>query len=153
ELPRKLRTDEWFDLDRAQRTEYNSVLSKGRLEFEEGDKPLTKIHVFALLTRLKQICNFASEQKESPKSEALVEQIEEIVDGGHKALVFTQYVEQGVKKLKPLVEKFGLVVLTGDMSDSRRKDAIRQFQNDRDTRVFLATIKTGGEGITLTAAS
>lgn len=153
ELPRKLRTDEWFDLAGEQRAEYDAVLSKGRRDFEGGDTPLTKIHIFALLNRLKQICNFASDRKESPKSEALQEQVEEIVDGGHKVLVFTQYLEQGLKKLKPLLEHFGLVALTGNMSDFQRKDAIRQFQSDPKTRVFLATIKTGGEGITLTAAS
>jgi SNF2 family DNA or RNA helicase len=102
---------------------------------------------------LKRICNFAPGKTTSPKTEALLYRVEDIVENGRKAIVFSQYVDEGVRKLEPLLKRFGTVAVTGDTSASDRLRAIDEFQQDRRTRVFLATAKTAGEGITLTAAS
>lgn len=153
ELPSKLRSDQWLDLDDDQRREYDLALSRGRDDFRSGEKSFTRIHVFALLTKLKQICNFSPGATDSPKCAALREHIEEIVANEKKALVFSQYVREGVTKLEPLLKDYGLVLLTSDDSPQQRGKLVEQFQNHPTSRVFLATPRTGGEGLTLTAAS
>ena len=153
ELPSKLRTDEWLELDPDQRVEYEAALAGGRQEFSSGQKEFSRIHVFALINRLKRICNFAKGKDRSPKTIAALEHIEDIVDSGKKVLVFTQYKEEGVYKLKRLLDPFGVEVITGDSSERQRLDAVERFQADPTRHVFLATPKTAGEGLTLTAAS
>lgn len=149
ELPPKIYSDEWFELDGHQRAEYSRLLT----QFQRGSSPVNRIAIFSLIQKLKQICNFATGQHSSPKSEALVEQISEIVASGQKVLVFTQYVEAGVLKLIPLLKKFGLSVITGEVSLPERQRLVKRFQEEPHQQVFLATTKTAGEGLTLTAAS
>jgi SNF2 family DNA or RNA helicase len=153
ELPSKLRTDEWLDLDADQRAEYEAALAEGRQEFSSGRQEFSRIHIFALLNRLKRICNFAKGKDHSPKTTAALEHIEAIVDSGKKVLVFTQYKEEGVSKLKRLLDRFGVEVITGDSSERQRLRAVETFQADPIRRIFLATPKAAGEGLTLTAAS
>ena len=153
ELPSKLRTDEWLELDPNQRGEYNAALAEGRREFRSGKKVFSRIHVFALLHKLKRICNFAKGTNASPKTSAMMEHVEDIVDSGKKVLVFTQYKEEGVQKLKKLLDPFGVESITGETTDRGRLRAVEKFQSDASRQVFLATPKTAGEGLTLTAAS
>jgi len=153
ELPNKIRSEIWLDLDDHQRPEYDELLNMGRNKFCSGEEEFTKINVFALLTKLKQVCNFASNSTESAKSDALLELVEEIVQNEKKVLVFTQFKEYGVEKLKPLLEPFGLIWLTGETSEAQRQRAVDLFQREPSKRIFLATVKSGGEAITLTAAS
>lgn len=153
ELPPKLKSDEWLELDSEQQAEYNSVLSEGKAEFTSGKKEFTRLHVFALLQRLKEICNFATHSRTSPKSDALLDHIEEIVANDKKLLVFSQYKEHGTERLEPILRQFGVIKVTGGSSDKARKAAVDQFQNDPTRRVFLATVKSMSEGVTLTAAS
>lgn len=111
------------------------------------------MHVFALIHRLKRICNFATGKRTSPKTAALLEIVEDITDNGKKILVFSQYKKEGVYKIKRLLDRFGVECLTGDSSDRERIRAVERFQGDASRHVFLATPKTAGEGLTLTAAS
>lgn len=153
ELPTKIRTEQWLELDADQQEEYNFVLTRERNEFATGQKEFTRIHAFALLQKLKQICNFASDRPSSPKSEALLDLVEQIVANGKKVLVFTQFKKQGIDKLYPLFKNYGLICLTGDTPPGKRKALVERFQKDNHIRIFLATVKSGGEGINLTAAS
>ncbi len=164
ELPSKIRSEVWLDMNDEQQAEYESVLSAGRTELRSGKKVFTGIHVFTLLRKLKQICNFASGFADSPKTEALLEHVEEIVANGNKVVIFTHYIPEGVHKLIPLLERrrwevagrnvaLKVLSITGDTSDADRKRAVDFFQNDPDTRILVGTPKTAGEGITLTAAN
>ena len=152
-LKGKFRTDEWLELDPDQRSEYEAALREGRQEFRSHAKEFNRIHVFALLNRLKRICNFAKGKDCSPKTTAALEHIEDIVDSGKKVLVFTQYKEDGVYKLKRLLDSFGVETITGESTDRERLQAVDRFQSDATRHIFLATPKTAGEGLTLTAAS
>jgi len=153
DLPCKLRTDEWLELDPDQRAEYEAALADGRRSFRSKEKEFTRIHVFALLHRLKRICNFAQGKHHSPKTAAVMEHVEDIVDSGKKVLVFSQYKTEGVSKLKRLLDRFGVVTITGESTDRERIRAVERFQRDANCRVLVATPKTAGEGLTLTAAS
>ena len=129
ELPSKLRTDEWLDLDADQRAEYEAALAEGRQEFRSARQEFSRIHIFALLNRLKRICNFAKGKDRSPKTMAALEHIEDIVDSGKKVLVFTQYKEEGVYKLKRLLDRFGVEIITGDSTERQRLRAVETFQS------------------------
>lgn len=149
ELPPKIYSDEWFELDVHQRKQYAALLK----DFHNSNPQVKKFQIFPLIQKLKQICNFSKEHATSPKSDALCEHVAEIVSSGHKVIVFSNFVTEGVTKLQPLLSEFGLAAISGDTSYPERKRLVRQFQEDASLQVFLATTKTAGEGLTLTAAS
>ncbi len=154
DLPPKIKQECWMELDADQRAEYERVLQGGARELTELGEQVTKTHIFAVITKLKRVCNFASDKTSSPKSEALLEFLKTIKDNGHKALVFTQWVDEyGVARLVPLLKPFGVAVLKGGLSDAAREKEISRFRSDSGTSVLLATLKTGGLGLTLTEAN
>jgi SNF2 family DNA or RNA helicase len=153
DLPPKVRTEQWLELDDDQLAEYKAAEEREFAEIREKGDTVTKIHIFAVIQKLKQICNFAKNQETSAKSEFVVESVENIAKSGKKVLIFTQYITQGVEKLSKLLAPFGVVTITGQSSSNQRNDAIQRFRTDQDTHVFLAAVKAAGEGITLIEAT
>ncbi|HEX8399383.1 MAG TPA: SNF2-related protein [Pyrinomonadaceae bacterium] len=153
DLPPKVKQEIWLELDNDQMKAYKSVEQLGIKEIEDLGGKVTKIHIFSLLSKLKQICNFAPNKDKSAKTEELLDLVEQIKDNKQKVLIFSQYDVEGVTKLEKLLQPFGVSLLKGGMSDAARKSAINSFKHDPDISVFLATIKTGGVGLTLTEAS
>ena len=153
-LPEKIRQDIWLEMVATQQQAYEEAMAEGRSEWKsaQGSRSKMQTHIFAMIQKLKQICNFAPGQTTSPKVECLLEQIDEIVEE-HKACVFTQYLVEGVSKLREYLSRYGLVEICGAKSASQRERAIEAFQNDPAVRIFLATTPSAGEGITLTAGS
>jgi superfamily II DNA or RNA helicase len=152
DLPPKIKQETWLELEPSQRAEYEAAKQAGTGKLENLGKQVTKVHIFALINELKQICNFARNGASS-KTKALLERVEEIRDSGQKVIVFTQYRKYGVYKLEDKLKSFGVTVMHGDMPLPLRQESIRNFKNDPNITVFLSTLKTGGEGLTLTEAS
>jgi len=110
------------------------------------------------LMKVKQVCSRA-------KISTMVEDIRNAVDGGQKVIVFSQFTgtimelrdelmqEKKGSKYGDAKEPIKSVVLTGQNSMKERQESVDAFQNDDDTKVFIANIIAGGVGITLTAAS
>lgn len=67
-LPPTIRQETWLELDDVKRTEYEQALRGGVTKLERLSDQVSRIHIFALLTKLKQICNFAGDQDSSPKT-------------------------------------------------------------------------------------
>jgi SNF2 family DNA or RNA helicase len=116
------------------------------------------IHVLRGLTQLRQICNdprlLKTDQLQgggSSKIEALMEQIEN-KSMQYKILVFSQFVSM-LDLLREELDKGGIgyEYLTG--ATSKRAAAVNRFQSDPQVRVFLLSLKAGGTGLNLTAAS
>jgi non-specific serine/threonine protein kinase len=108
------------------------------------------------LTRLRQLaCHpsliFAEGEHESGKFEALLEMLQDILAGGHKVLVFSQFVRM-LTLIAQQLKKDGIAfeMLTGHTRD--RETRVTRFQNDPKLRVFLISLKAGGLGLNLTAA-
>ncbi len=142
-----------LELDEAQEIAYRQAEAGIRDELTAlGDK-VTKQHIFAKLTVLKQICNFAPRKIISPKTDLLKEQIEEIVANDSKVIVFSQYVDEGVSKLEKLLEPYGVAKIVGGQTDSVRKSEIEKFKKRKDMPVLIASVRSGGEGLNLTEAS
>ena len=82
--------------------------------------------------------------------------LEEVVESGDRALVFSQFAEMGHMLKRHLQETFGLEVLFlhGGVSRGQRARMVERFQNDRDgPQIFILSLKAGGTGLNLTAAS
>lgn len=152
-LPRKTRADIELELDEEQETAYKLAEAGIREELSALGDRVTKQHIFAKLTILKQICNFAPGKFSSPKTEALKEQVEEIIACGEKVIVFSQYVDEGVSKLEELLKKHGIAKIVGGQTDTVRRNEIEKFKKRKDVPVLIASVRSGGEGLNLTEAS
>jgi SNF2 family DNA or RNA helicase len=119
--------------------------------------------VLSLLTSLKQICDHPRVfDKESPaestlsgKARLLVTLLEEILAGGEKTLIFSQYVE-ALDCLARIINKEleeAALIYHGGLSQKARTETLRSFQNDPVSRILLVSLKAGGLGLNLTAAS
>ena len=118
------------------------------------------VHIFAVLNLLKQVCNHPLllmdgldiDQHESGKFELLKELIFEGMASEQKIVIYTQYLKM-VDIIASYLsqQRIKYVTLTG--ASQKRGKLIAQFQNDKATKVFVATLLTGGIGIDLTAAS
>lgn len=157
DLPDKIYQENWLDLDAEQRNAYNNALNAGRRNIKNslGNESQVQTHIFALIGKLKQICNFAEGKDESPKTERLLEYLETIVANNQKVLIFSQYVPEGVDKLAKLLgkQRISFVLYKGGMSEQERNQVISDFRSKPNVNVFLATIKSVGFGVTLTEAS
>lgn len=161
ELPPKIYEPIELELDEEQDVAYRQAEAGIREELSAlGDK-VTKQHIFAKLTILKQICNFAPRKFSSPKTESLKERIEEIiasgekenVGNGNKVIIFSQYVDEGVSKLEKLLEPYGVAKIVGGQTDAVRRNEIEKFKKRKDVPVLIASVRSGGEGLNLTEAS
>jgi superfamily II DNA or RNA helicase len=153
ELPPKIPEIIELELDEEQDIAYRQAEAGIREELSAlGDK-VTKQHIFAKLTILKQICNFAPKKSSSPKTESLKERIEEITANNEKVIIFSQYVDEGVSKLEKLLEPYGVAKIVGGQTDSVRRNEIEKFKKRKDVPILIASVRSGGEGLNLTEAS
>ncbi len=163
ELPPKTESDSYLSLSDAQRECYTRTVAEVREEVRAAfhDRPGQQAGLVALtaLMRLRQVCisprllspDFDGD---SPKISALVEQLAELADEGHAALVFSQFL--GALDLTgKALDAAGLAYLRLDGSTPRakRKELIESFQSGDAPGIFLISLKTGGTGLTLTRAS
>lgn len=115
--------------------------------------------ILQALTRLRQICchpnlidKTSGKEHDSAKLTATLELIEELHAGGHKVLLFSQFVTMlDIIRDKLTEMSIPYYWLTG--STNNRSEVVDQFQNDADPCVFLLSLKAGGSGLNLTAAS
>ena len=119
-------------------SEYNRVVQKERA----GAK--TKFQMLALLMKLRQIASRG-------KVEAFLEQLDEAIDGGHRVLVFSQFVKQ-LTLLREELEKAGIAYCYLDGSTSDRLGECDRFNRDKTVSVFLISLMAGGTGLNLTGA-
>ena len=153
DLPPKLKQDFWLEMSDSQKAEYFKVEREAQAEIEGLGMNITKMHIFAKMQKLKQICNFPSASNTSPKLETLKEQIEDVVESGNKVIIFSQYVDQGVNKLEKALNPYGVAKIVGGQSDSERRHEIERFKSSDKTPILIASVKSGGEGLNLTEAS
>lgn len=121
--------------------------------------------VLALVTALKQICNHpaqflgesAAGRERSGKFDRACEILAEIVDGGQRALVFTQYRAMGEILAEAIADSTGcssVPFLHGGLSAEQRDTMVRGFQEDEDAApVLILSLRAAGFGLNLTRAS
>jgi superfamily II DNA or RNA helicase len=163
DLPDKTEMKVFCSLSRKQAALYQETVGDMARQLEEADGMKRRGIVLALLMRLKQICNHPSQwlgdnawaDDESGKFARLREITEEITARQEKALVFTQFREITSPLAAFLARVFGRpgLVLHGETEVGKRKDLVRRFQEDEDVPFFVLSLKAGGAGLNLTAAS
>jgi len=163
DLPDKIVTNEYATLEKEQAAIYESVVSESMKKSKDIDPKERSSLIFYLLTSLKQICNHPRVfDKESPaisqlsgKSQLLVMLLHKILANKEKTLVFSQYVET-LDCLDKIIKKdLGEAPLLyhGGLNQNIRTNVINKFQNDPLSRILLISLKAGGLGLNLTAAS
>lgn len=153
ELPEKVHDVVWLDLGPNQRRVYKLAEEQGVVELEKQGQKITVSHVLALLQRLKQLCNFDPKTNESVKLETLKEQLDEVAEQGSKALVFSQFKEYGVERIRRALPTEAALEYTGDLGYSERERTLKLFANDPTRRVMVCTQAAAGLGLNLTAAN
>ena len=163
DLPDKVEQLAWATLTPEQAGLYRAVLDDFLAEanVEEGMK--RRGLVLATLTRLKQICNhpahfLADGSKLDGRSGKLArfdELVDELIDAGERALVFTQYKVMGDLLADHMAARLGErpKFLHGGVSRTRRQEMIESFQDGNGMPIQLVSLKAGGTGLNLTAAS
>ncbi len=167
DLPEKVELREWVGLSPEQTKLYRKTVDDSLDAIARA--PLGQRHgqVLALLTRLKQICNHPAlalkEDKvdngfagRSAKLQRLEEILEEVIEAGDRALLFTQFAEWGHLLKDYLQRKWRQEVpfLHGGSSKTDRQAMVDRFQEDpRGPQLFLLSLKAGGVGLNLTRAS
>ncbi len=165
DLPEKTEMSAFCALSRRQAALYQQAVTElaERLESPELEGIQRRGLILAFLTRFKQICNHPSQwlsdgsyaPADSGKFQRLGELCEEIAARQEKALVFTQYREITNPLVDYLTTVFGRpgLVLHGGTPVRKRKQLVDDFQRDGGPPFFVLSLKAGGTGLNLTAAS
>jgi superfamily II DNA or RNA helicase len=164
DLPDKIEMKIWCTLTPEQASLYQATVTDmlARIDAAEGDIERRGL-VLATMAKLKQVCNHPAHllgdgsrlPGRSGKLARLEEICDEIVAAGDKALCFTQYAEFG-RVLQPyLAARLGVPVLYlhGGTAKKARDTLVAEFQQAAGPAVFLLSLKAGGTGLNLTAAS
>ncbi|MCC6127219.1 MAG: DEAD/DEAH box helicase [Pirellulales bacterium] len=152
ELPPKMVHDEPLELSPEQRASYTLAEEEGVVRLSELGDSVSIQHVFELVLRLKQICNFDPATGASAKLERLEADLEEIAESGRKAIVFSQWV-QTLERLGERLNRFGPLQYHGKIPAKRRDEIIRRFQEDESRHVILMSYGAGGVGLNLQFAN
>jgi non-specific serine/threonine protein kinase len=165
DLPDKTEMTAFCPLTRRQAALYQQAVADlaERLESPEVEGIQRRGIILAFLTRFKQICNHPSQwlgdgvyaPAESGKFNRLRELCDEIASRQEKVLVFTQYREITDPLARHLAGVFGQagLILHGGVPVGKRKELVDAFQRDGGPPFFVLSLKAGGTGLNLTAAS
>jgi SNF2 family DNA or RNA helicase len=155
DLPPKSHYEVASELTPSQRTTYDRALNEGIVHLRALGAKVAITHVLELILRLKQICNFCPETGGSAKLADLAGRLRTVLDGGEKALVFSQYTDPvfGVRRLAVELSEFDPLTLTGDLDAESRLVRLRSFERDPERRLLILSLRAGGVGLNLTAAS
>lgn len=163
ELPEKIEQVIFCELTTEQQTVYRQVLDASRREVlnatdAQGAGKSRMIMLSALL-RLRQICcdlrllklEKIDTQLASAKLDVFQELLEEIIDGGHRVLVFSQFVTMlALIRERLTAAEIEYSYLDGSTLD--RAEVVARFQTKSSIPVFLISLKAGGLGLNLTGA-
>jgi SNF2 family DNA or RNA helicase len=164
DLPEKQEIKVWCNLTQEQATLYQATVTDMLSRIDDASDDITRRGlVLATMTKLKQVCNHPAHllgdgsrlPGRSGKLARLEEICEEVAADGDKALCFTQYAEFG-RMLQPyLATRIGCQVLYlhGGATKKQRDAMVARFQEADEPVLFLLSLKAGGTGLNLTAAS
>jgi non-specific serine/threonine protein kinase len=163
DLPDKTEVKAFCPLSRKQAALYRCAVDELARQLEEVEGMQRRGIVLAFLMRLKQICNHPSQwlgdgawaEEDSGKLARLRDIAEVAAARQEKALIFTQFRETTAPLAAFLGSVFGRagLVLHGETEVKKRRELVRQFQEDDDVPFFVLSLKAGGAGLNLTAAS
>jgi len=161
DLPDKVEQTIYCELDVAQRRLYDELRDHYRRQLLQKVERVgigkNRIQILEALLRLRQaaihpgLIDPRRTGEPSAKLEALLPHLEEVLDEGHKALVFSQFTSM-LAILKPRLAEGKLAYAYLDGQTRDREGEVERFQNDPECKLFLVSLKAGGLGLNLTAA-
>jgi non-specific serine/threonine protein kinase len=163
DLPDKTEVKAFCGLTRQQAALYEQAVRDLKEKLDDVDGIQRRGLVLAQLMRLKQICNHPAQMlghgdydaKHSAKFQRLAELCEELAQRQEKTLVFTQFREVAEPLARFLESVFGRagLVLHGGTAVAKRRALVERFQREGGPPFFVLSLKAGGTGLNLTAAS
>ncbi len=164
DLPEKQEMKVFCTLTKEQASLYKATLREAEDKLKSSEGIQRKGVILGLLSKLKQVCNhptqFLGDNSAIPgrsgKLARLTEMLEEIIEVGDRALVFSQFSEMGSILQRYLQDTFGYEVLFlhGAVSRKRRDQMVERFQGkDNGPPIFILSLKAGGTGLNLTGAN
>lgn len=167
DLPEKVELSEWVGLSKEQKSLYSKTVEDTLDAIARAPRGQKHGQVLALLTKLKQICNHPALALDegavgdgfltrSAKLQRLEEILDEVIEAGDRALLFTQFAEWGHLLQAWMQQRWKAEVpfLHGGTRKSERQAMVDRFQEDpRGPQLFLLSLKAGGVGLNLTRAS
>lgn len=165
DLPPKIEEVVHCSLLPNQRLLYNAIIEQARPlllnKLGEDNEPVPYLHIFSILSALKQICNHPAAYLKDPASyrdhpsgkwNLFLELLQEARHSGQKVLVFSHYLAMlEIMSLYLKDQGIGYSLLRGDTRD--RAGEVQRFQEDPSCEVFLGSLQAAGTGIDLTAAT
>ncbi len=148
DLPPKMYRDPQLDLSPTQQITYAMAEDKGIVRLTEMGEGATIQHVFELVLRLKQICNFDPATGDSAKLERLSADLEEVAASQKKAIVFSQWVNT-IEKLAERLGRFHPLQYHGKTPSKKRDAVLARFKEDTDSSVLLMSYGAGSVGLNL----
>lgn len=165
ELPEKIEEIAHCDLTEEQYQLYMGVLMASRdkilEELQDKNAPVPYMHIFALLSHLKQICNHPAAYLKEPaefrkhhsgKWDLFVELLSEARESGQKVVVFSQYLTM-LDIIEDYLREQGIGYATVRGATTNRGEQLQRFKLDPACEVFVASLQAAGLGVDLTAAS
>ena len=169
DLPDKIENDYMATLVKEQGALYQGVLNTVMTDIEGIDPEEEEAGirrrglVLKLIMALKQVCNHPSQYLKksdaspdlSGKAGMLLDMLDNILENNEKVLIFTQFREMGMILQELIRDRFGTdsMFLHGGTTRKKRDEMVERFHNDAREKIFLLSIKAGGTGLNLTAAS
>lgn len=165
DLPEKIEEVAYCDLSEEQKNLYAETAQSLRntvyADLKDPGKPVSYVHVFSALSKLKRICDHPSliyddvkkyADHESGKWDLFVELLQEARDSGQKVVIFSQYLDM-LAIIETYLKKKGIGFATIKGSTRDRKEQLIKFREDPKCEVFTASLLAAGVGIDLTVAS
>ncbi len=161
ELPDKTITVQWCDMSDDQYRFYKDIRNSYRDKFiESKNDKNNKVNAIVLLEgllRLRQSANHPvladkTYAGDSGKFDTVCEKLNEVLEQGDKVLIFSSFTEH-LKIYRNYLNETQIPYCYLDGSTTDRKAEVERFQNDENVHVFLLSLKAGGVGLNLTAAS
>lgn len=152
DMPPKIVRDAVLELTPAQRESYQMAEDEGIVRLNSLGDTISVQHIFELVMRLKQICNFDPATGESAKLEQLQADLEEVAASNRKAIIFSQWVEP-LERLAGELASLGVVQFHGKIPTSQRPAILDRFKSDPNIHVILMSYGTGSVGLNLQFAN
>lgn len=164
QLPPKLEQTVFVEMNESQREIYERWLQntrRGLLKKVSLDGAAAhRMEILEAILRLRQLCAhpwLVEERQEEdpaelcPKFERLLTDVQEVVEENRKVLIYSQFTQM-LRLIEQSVKQKGWKYVYLDGSTANREQAVKQFQEDPETSLFLISLKAGGVGLNLTAA-
>jgi SNF2 family DNA or RNA helicase len=148
DMPPKIIQDVLLELTSSQRDAYDLAERDGVIHLNEMGDTISIQHVFELVMRLKQICNFDARTGQSAKLEQLIADMAEVAASGRKAIIFSQWVEP-LENIANELTQYGPLLYHGKIAHRDRQPILDRFKSDPSKHVILMSYGTGSVGLNL----